>query len=192
VKAKKVYVVLIGLIAFGLLAAVLGAYFGMNMLSSKGEEVRKARLNSLALEESERLLAKAKVDIEKYKELAEVARSVVPQDKDQAQTVREIINLANANGVPINQVVFPASSLGTGRPDTQLKPVPGIAGVYSLELTVNSDTGSPVDFSQLVGFLSALENNRRTALVNEIVITPNDSQPGKITFTITLNEYIKP
>jgi len=37
----------------------------------------------------------------------------VPQDKNQAEAVREIVNLAAANGVTLASITFPTSSLGT-------------------------------------------------------------------------------
>src|SRR5688572_20726404 len=99
--AKIVYMVLSGLIVLALLTVGGSVYLAEGFLKKKSQDVHDARLNALALEEKLSKLKKAKADIEKYGELAEISKSIVPQDKDQARTVREISNLAEANGIKL-------------------------------------------------------------------------------------------
>lgn len=54
----------------------------------------------------------AKKDVEKYAYLNEIINSALPQDKDQARTVREIFLLAKQAGITIKSVQFPSSTLG--------------------------------------------------------------------------------
>jgi hypothetical protein len=146
-------------------------------------------------------LIQAKQDVKKYQNLATITQNIVPQDKDQAETVLQIVNLANKNGVALASITFPSSSLGlqTGQSASnstinlsQLTPVQGIPGVYDLQLVVQSDTTNPVPYSNFISFLSALENNRRTALISAVSIQPNAQDRNTLTFSLTLDEYVKP
>ncbi len=194
--AKTIYYTLIGLVALAVVALGVAVYVATNVLKEKSQEVQDARLRSAVVELNQSNLRKAKADIDKYKELATVAASIVPQDKDQTQTVREIANLAAQNGVEIGSITFPASSLGNANaaPTTpsQLTPVKGIPGVYVLPITVKTDDKVPADFHSFINFLDALEHNRRTALVTGIDLHPALKKPGKLLFTLTLSEFIKP
>ncbi len=190
--ARRVYYLLLGSIGLALIALLLCAYGANNLLQGRSHAVLEARTKGMVFEEKERRLAKARADIEKYQDLADIARSIVPQDKDQAQTVREIVSLAQSKGVKLGAITFPSSSLGDNKPNSQLKAVPGIAAVYTLDITVQSDTKTPPSFSSFIAFLDALEHNRRTALVDSVIIQPDAAHPDRLSFTLTLREYIKP
>ena len=138
--------------------------------------------------------------VKTYAELEKIAKSVVPQDKDQAEAVREIVNIAAANGVSLSTISFPASNLGslnaqattTTTSLSQLQPVKNIPGVYQLQISVVGDPNKPVAYDKFISFLAALERNRRTAQVSTISIQPNLANRNLLTFTLSLNEYIKP
>ena len=202
---KKLYFVLVScitLLAFGLVGAAYGAN---KVLQNESEKLLEVRSTSMALEQQQTQLSRAKKSVDKYKDIAETAKSVVPQDKDQAQTVREIVTIADRNNIRLSSVTFPSSTLGAttgpatapaaGKKDTslsQLLPVPTIAGVYSMNIIVQSDTTTPTSFTSFISFLNGLERNRRTALVSGITLTPSATSPGKLSFTLTLEEYVKP
>lgn len=192
--ARNLYFVLSGVVVIAVLALGACAYLATGFLKEKSKDVRDARLLTLVLERRQSGLSKAKSDIEKYKALGEIAKSIVPQDKDQAQTVREISNLAAASNVKLGGITFPSSSLGANNSTTdgQLKSVPTIPGTFVLNIDVRSDSKVPANYSDFLNFLKALEQNRRTALVTGISLTPDPKVPGKIQFTLTIDEYIKP
>ncbi len=212
--SKRLYYILlatVGLLALGLVG---GAYGANALLRSQSEVLLDARSRSQSLETQSAQLVKAKNDIAKYRTLGDIAKSVVPQDKDQAQTVREIVKIAQTAGIRLGSINFPSSTLGSKAPAaaaaptapaaapapspksplaiSQLKPVPGISGVYELAITIQSDSSSPAPFSQFISFLAGLENNRRTALVSGINLTPDAKDPGSVSFTLNISEYIKP
>lgn len=213
--SKRLYFLMLA--AIGLLVAALigGAYGANSLLATEAENLKQARTKSLVLEAQQQQLIKAKNEILKYKGLADIAKSVVPQDKDQAQTVREIVNIAAANGIRLGSITFPSSTLGTAPvaapkpaagdgeaatpaapapvpPTSQLKAVPTIPGVFDLAITVQSDTNSPAPYGKFLDFLHDLEQNRRTALVTGIQIAPDSKDPSRVSFTLNINEYIKP
>jgi hypothetical protein len=176
-------------------------YLGNSMLKAQSSKLYDLKKESLSLDEQQRILVQAKKDIEKYKETETIARTVVPQEKDQARTVREIIGIANRSGVDIANIAFPSSTLGsavskdkkkktTDESKTQLEPVEGTPGVYRLEVNVQTDTATFVPFSTMLTFLRELEQNRRTSQVSSLTITPDEDR-NLITFNLVLNVYIR-
>jgi hypothetical protein len=218
--SKRLYYGLIGLIGLLCLGLLAGAYGINGMLTTRANTLTSLKAKSQALTQEQASFSVAKENVKKYAGLELIANSVVPQDKSQAQAVRQLVNVAAANGVSLGSISFPASSLGNGVASptaagttaasppaaasagsaavsnsakdklSQLTPVAGIPGVYQLTITVTN--GQPVTYSQLINFLSGLEHDRRTAQVSSIIIQPTAQDPRSLGFTLTLNEYIKP
>lgn len=213
--SKRLYFTLLGLVGLLVIALPLSAYKVNGLLESHTQLKLKAK--SQALDQEQQSFEVAQANIKKYASLEKIAKAIVPQDKSQAEATREIVNIASQNGVAIGSISFPPSTLG-GAPSassgpgvssgssstatsgnannpqnklSQLTAVTGIPGVYQLPITVDSDSKNPILYSQLINFLSDLEHNRRTAQVDSISISPVGD--GRyLTFTIILNEYIKP
>jgi hypothetical protein len=212
--SKRVFYLMIG----GLIVLVLGilgsTYLASSMLSTRAKTLSDLKLKNQVLSTEQTGLIKAKKDIAKYTSLEKIAKTIVPQDKDQAQTVREIVKLASDSGIKPTSITFPASTLGapaagatsTGAADTpatskassaaagltQLTPVKGATGLYILPIIISQDSSSPVPYARLVDFLSRLEQNRRTAQVSSIVLQPSSADRNMLSFTLTVDEYIKP
>lgn len=207
--SKRAYFVMLGIIVL-LIAALLGGSYGIDtLLQKQSKKLVGLKLQSQTLDQEQTSLTKAKQDVQKYGDLEKIAKSIVPQDKDQAEAVRQIVNIAAANGVALTTITFPASNLGSGVPlpaaaatpgasavpapiPSQLKAVPGIPGVYDLEIVITEDTNQPSPYQNFINFLSALEKNRRTAEVSSINITPAATNRNLVSFTLTLEDYIKP
>ena len=209
--SKKMFFVMIGLIGLVSLL-IVGAVVGGDMLLKKqSDKLVSLKLDNQVLEGQQTALAQAKRDLQTYSELETVAKQVVPQDKDQARAVREIVSLAAAAGIKISSIGFPASTLGQAVPKattddksavstttpaaptvSQVKPVSGIDGLYQLDITVTSDAANPSTYQGLINFLTRLEQNRRTAQVSQISITPDSTNRLRLNFTLTITVYIKP
>lgn len=194
--SKQLYYVMLAAVALIVIGLLGGAYGVEKVLSGESKQLVDARLKVAVLDNEQHELTQAKQDIKKYQELADIARSVVPQDKDQAQTIQQIVSIAQANGIRLSSITFPTSTLGTAKGGdgslSQLTPVKDIKGVYNLQLTVQSDSTHAVPYSQFINFLDSLEHNRRTALVQSVTIQPNDQDRNTLAFTLILDEYIKP
>jgi hypothetical protein len=198
-KAKQLYIVLISLLCL-LGVGLFGLAYGTNkLLSSQATKLSTLRADSDVLDTLQSTLARNKKDIVKYGELNTIAETVVPQDKDQAEAVREIVNLAAQSGISkLSSITFPSSTLGTlGGPKvnpnlTQLTPVIGMPGVYLLQITVTQDSSTRVSYGSFISFLQKLEQNRRTAQVSAITVTPDQIHHDQVGFTLVINEYIKP
>ena len=199
--SKRLYFLLLtGFVILVLLTA--GVAYGANtLLASQSKKLADAKANSQSLANQESQLKKNKADIVKYGDLNKIAQSIVPQDKDQAEAIREITNLAQQSGIgQLSSITFPASTLGTALPTvgggtnkiTQVTPVKGIPGVYDLQITVSQDGSRKVPYNTFITFLSKLEQNRRTAQVSSITVQPDSNDPSQVAFTLVLDEFIKP
>ncbi|QQS20069.1 hypothetical protein IPL85_01265 [Candidatus Saccharibacteria bacterium] len=183
-----------------LVVGLFGCVYAANtILTAKAVELSKLKAQNQVTDDLQVSLRKNKTDIVKYAELNTIAKAVVPQDKNQAQTVSEIVKIANDSGMPkLTSITFPASTLGgtagtkTQGGLTQVTPAKGTTGVYLLPITITLDSNNAVRYSQFITFLQKLENNRRTAQVSAINITPDSKNPNNISFTLTVNQYIKP
>jgi len=214
--SKRTYLILIGLLIVASLALIGGAYGINNLLEKQSKQLTSARAKVSALQQQQSNLTQSKKDIAKYTDLYQITKSIVPENKDQAETVRQIVNIASQNGISIGSITFPASTLGatslktpaagaapvttrplsstgsTGLNLSQLQKVPSIQGVYILQVDVQSNQSKSVTYPQLINFLDGIEHNRLTAEVTNIDITPSTQAPGTFTFNLTLNSYIKP
>lgn len=198
-KARQLYYLLLTCCCLAVISLVGVAYGANKLLGQQANKLSSLRAIGEADGLQQSSLVKDKKDINKYNELNIIAKSVVPQDKDQAQAVREIVKIASSSGISqLSSITFPSSTLGvtsSGSPSagqTQLTPVKDIKGVFNLQITITQDQGDSVPYQDFLAFLSGLEQNRRTAQVSSITVTPDDKNPNKVSFTLVVNEFIKP
>ncbi len=208
---KRFFFVMVGVLSLLVISNVGAVVVGNAILQGKSARLNNFKLDSRVLDEQQNSLNQAKKDIEKYNELVKIAKAVVPQDKDQAEAVREIVKIATDNGIILSTISFPASTLGqaapkvttptdsstpapkvTTAPVTQVLAVEGIPGVFSLQITIQQDASSPITYNKFISFLGSLEQNRRTAQVSNVTVQPNPQDRSLLTFSLTVNAYIKP
>lgn len=209
--SKRFHLVLIGIIGLLFVGLIAGAYGINQLMAARATKLSVLKAKDIALGEEQQSIIQAQKDIKTYANLQKTAQAIVPEDKDQAEAVREIVNIAASNKISLASINFPASTLGAGLPATpgaaatpkpaagantkaalsQLTPVKNIPGVYQLPITVTGDSNNPVSYNQLINFLQALEHNRRTSQVSTINIQPN-ANSTYLNFVLTINEYIKP
>lgn len=198
-KPKHVYYFMLSITAVTAIMIILAVIAGNIKLTEQSKTLTNSKAETKAVDDQKIALAQAKKDLRKYSELNEIAKSVVPLDKDQAKTILEINSIAEKSGVAISLFGFDPSTLGQkasaagakNAPDTQVKPVPGIDGVYSLEITVTSSK-SAVSYDKFIKFLEGLETNRRTAHVTSISVVPSVAgNDVLVNFTVKLNAYMR-
>lgn len=206
--SRRVFFVMIGVVVLATILFFGGVFLGNKQMSSQAGQLVQLKLEAQVVEAQQAALIQAKKEVAEFSELAGIAKTIVPQDKDQARTVLEINKIAEDSGIKLATITFQTSNLGQAAPAapqsegsegesttpaapplTQVKPIDGITGVFSLEIVISPSEF--VSYSSLIDFLGRLENNRRTAHVSKIVINPN-TKGGGLTFTLTLNAYVKP
>jgi hypothetical protein len=211
--SKRLYYILLASIVLLGAMGVGGVVYGDSLLKQKNERLLELKVQSITLEQQQQALIQAKKDIEKYTELEIIAKSIVPQEKDQARTVREIIQIAEESGIKIGAITFPSSTLGqaAAKPTTaasaeggsapttaatpattQVKAVEGIAGLYQMEVNVQGLSNDRVTYQRFISFLKNLEQSRRTSQVNNLTITPDSTDRNLVTFSLIINVYLKP
>lgn len=214
--SKTLRLALIGCLALLSLGFFATAFLGLSELSKKSQSLVQLKSESQSTDTRLNNLEQAKKEVAKYSYFKDVAKTVIPSEKNQAETVLEIYQIAQQSGIAIQSITFPASTLGqaAGVPAagaktdatsaaatqtalTQAKPVPGIPGLYSLELTITPAAGKDVPaaqqvtFPKMLDFLKRIENNRHTAQITQVGIQPaSDNQT--LSFTLTINIFIKP
>ena len=199
--SKRLHGMLIGVLVVLGLGILLCVRQADGILSKHSADLVQLKAQDQALTNKQAQITKDKQDIAKYADLNTIAKTVVPQDKDQAEAVRQIVNLAAQSGISsLSSIAFQPSTLGgattkkiqTGNGLTQVTPVKGIPGVYDLQITVSQATTSTVPYDSFTSFLKKLEKNRRTAQVSSINIQPDQKNPTMVSFTLVIDEFIKP
>lgn len=196
--SRKLFYLLIVAVLLINIGGIAAIVYGKKILDSQNGKLTELKVEASTLEDVQRSLVTAKKDIEKYADIEKISKTVVPQEKDQARTVREIVKLAEESNIEIASVSFPTSSLGTktgtapvAGATTQTQKVDGISNVERLEVTVSSNTATPVTYTDFLSFLEKLEQNRRTSQVSNINIQPVADNRNLLTFSLVLNVYIK-
>jgi hypothetical protein len=188
---------------------------GLSKLSAESKHMVDLKVKSQIADSQLSNLEQTKKDVEKYSVFKDVAKTVIPNDKNQAETVLEINQMASDAGIALQSITFPASTLGLGVTSTstaqqdatssastskaisQAKPVSGIPGLYSLQLTITpqSDKDAPPDkvvtYAKMLDFLNRIENNRHTAQITQVSIQPA-SNNQTLSFSLIINIFIKP
>jgi hypothetical protein len=197
---------------------------GLSMLSAKSQKMVDLKSQNKVLDSQLSSLGRARKEVQQYSYFKQVAKSVIPSDKDQAHAVLDIFQLADEAGISLQSVTFPSSNLGSSVPPTsaadststsgsnaqtaapqtvisQAKPVTGISGLYSIELTITPATGpqvpanKQVTYPKMLDFLDRLERNRRTSQITQVnvqTLTGNVGSNQLINFSLTTNIFIRP
>ncbi|MGH7156548.1 MAG: hypothetical protein ACREGG_00295 [Candidatus Saccharimonadales bacterium] len=212
--SKNIRLILAASLVLSLVAFFAITFLGLSVLSSKSQKIVDLKVQSQTADAQLANLQSSKKQIEQYSYFKNVAATVIPSDKDQAESVLEIFQMANASGIDIQSITFPASSLGLTTSTTttqqdatsasstksalsQAAPVQGIPGLYSLELTITPDsslsvpTSQQITYAKMLDFLNRIENDRRTAQITQVNIQPPTST-SSLSFSLVVNIFIKP
>lgn len=208
--ARKFFYVMITIFSLSLIGGGGMLYIANNILQNRSNNIVDLKLDSAEAEAQLAAYQSAKKDVEKYSYLSDIINSALPQDKDQARSVREIFLMAENAGITLKSVTFNSSTLGSKSSSasassssdtasatiTQAKPVKGLTGIYSIETTVTpyaDDENYKVTYDQLIQFLQSIESNRRAMQVASLQLNPlGQSESDSISFVLTLNIFIKP
>jgi hypothetical protein len=221
---RRFRLIMLGILGLCIISFLLIFFAGLSLLKTKSQEMVDLKLKNKTADAQLTNLAISKKDIEKYSYFKDIARTVIPNDKNQAQAVLDIFQLAQESGISIQSITFPTSNLGLRAPTSsaapaagadatsaaaskaisQATPVTGIPGLYAVQLIISPASGpnvppaQQVTYAKMLGFLSRIENNRRTAPIAQVNIqTGNSTQPNstsnsQLNFSLITNIFIKP
>lgn len=206
---KKIYYLMISLIFITILLIFSSIYLGRQLLLKSQSSLVEAKLYNYTQEKTEEIFRKNQKLLNENADIAQILSNIVPSEKDQARAVRELNAIAEANNLNVVSVSFPRSDLLTPAKTTetktdqssndkaldqsksisQAKPIKGMNGVYSIELTteISSKDGQRIPTDQILSLLQNIENNRRNMRIGSINISSNGE-----TINLKLMIFIKP
>ena len=203
--SRLLHYLLYALIVLMVGASLAGTDGIVTLLQGQANSLLQLKAKNQALSSEQSSLIAAKKAVVQYTPLKNIAESIVPQNKNQAQAVREIVALAATSNITLTAITFPSSTLGNNSGAvvptaaassstslSQLVPVTGMPGVYSLAIQIQNDQNSAVSYTNFYNFLTNLEQNRLTSQVTGLSIEPLTNGSNNLTFTLTINEYIRP
>jgi Tfp pilus assembly protein PilO len=87
-------------------------FIGLGFLSKESQHMVELKVKSETADAQLANLEQAKKQVEQYSFFKDIARTVIPNDKDQAAAIIEINNIAKEVGINIQSITFPQSTLG--------------------------------------------------------------------------------
>lgn len=203
--SKHLRLLLLGALGVLVLAFAAISVFGLSALSKKSQKMVNLKSESQTLQSQLANLAQVKKEVDQYRYFKDVAKTVIPTDKDQAQAIVDIVRLAEESGISLASFTFQASNLGSAGAAvsgsstvSQAKPVAGIPGLFSMELTIQPSTSidlprdKQVTYAKMIDFFSRIERNRRTAQITSVRVDPPRSAQSTLSFQLIINIFIKP
>src|SRR5579884_2648525 len=110
--SQTFWLILIGLLIFLSVGFFTTASYGMSLLQKKSNDMAQLKAQNQKAQDELNSLQLAKKEVQKYSYFKAVASSVIPSDKNQAEAVLEIYQMASQAGIGLQSVTFPASTLG--------------------------------------------------------------------------------
>lgn len=217
--AKRFSIILITLLILQAAGMVALTVYTNIWLTKKSDHLVELKLDTVGLEQQQKVNLQAAKDLKNYESTRVLLEKIVPKSKDQAKTIGELLKIAEEIGVTIRTITFPASELGNSGATqtvvgttpsaaatnsnaiTQAKPVPNIPGLLGIEVSLSQidrkggSSGTGVTYKQLLGFLEAVEKNRRTLQIKTLQILPLKNATGVVSgysLSLTMNIFVKP
>lgn len=182
-KSKQLFFTLVGVI--GLLAAGLGTgyYYETKHIQAETKSLSiKAADATLAGEKLDQL-NDLKLQFGKLQPVLAKLDLALPKDKNQSAVVLQIQQLAANAGMKLPSASFQASN---GLPSATSQTIKASGAALALPISFQLN-GS---YAQLQSFLQQLEHLSRYNTVSSLAIAKGTS--GPLSFTMTVNVYIKP
>jgi len=219
INAKRFNIILTIFLALQTIGAVALTVYANIWLTEKADGLVELKLDTVGLKEQQSVNLQAAKDLLKYESTRVLLEKIVPKSKDQAKTISELLKIADEVGVTISSMTFPASELGNSGSTktvvgttptvaaanttvvTQAKPVANIPGLLGIEISLSQidnragESGDGVSYEQLLGFLEAVERNRRTMQIKTLQVLPIRDQSGRVSgysLSLTMNIFVKP
>lgn len=188
-KAKRTFYMLIAINVL-LIGGIVGAYlFASNFAKQKSKEIAVLKADIETNDQTLNSHRELERSLSQSKELAEIAKEVLPQDKNQSLALQEINKFASESGVAIKQVTFntPSNKKSTG---PTLTSPSNLKGVSVLSVSVKADK---MQYEQLLTLLKKFEDNRRRMQVTSISLAPSTSNLGQLDrVDLLVDIYLKP
>ncbi len=187
---KSMFFTLLGT-AIGLIAIGGGVYYYFNSsLVTLNQEVGELLAEQEVIGLQIDVYEATEEQVEDLEFVEELANSVLPADKEQANVIAEIKQFVSEAGLQIEQLSFNTSATtGTGLSLTQTEAVANLPGVRVLPATVVISQGAR--YEDALRLLRKIENNQRKMQVTEVSLSPIPGSNRLATITLKLNIYLR-
>lgn len=182
-KPKQFFYVLLGVIAILILGGGGAYWLATKRLESKQAELRKNLADiEVANARVDQLSALSK-ELKKLEPILNQIEAALPPSKRQSEIILQIQRVAADAKMPLSALTFP-----------NLTTLPGPA---TQTVRVGDSLAMPVSFTlsgsyeNMLSFLRGMENLQRYSSISSIAVVKNDA-PNNISFSVTLNVFLKP
>lgn len=203
--SKKLYFILIGIIVITIAGTSTLVVFANKFLANESVKLDTARSmsqkNALLDAKYKQISANSRYWQEPSRDLYSTVKSMLPLQKDQAEAVDLIQQLAaeSSAGLKLNSITFPSSDLGAKAPAptsspsgssetatapaatvtkvTQTKTIKDIPGILAIETKISlkppAAGATNIDYASFLKFIDGLTNNSRLMQVTELSVSPD-------------------
>jgi Tfp pilus assembly protein PilO len=184
-KAKQFFFVMIGLLGAVLLAGGAGYILASRMVQAQTADLRQRLAADVAADDQISSLQDLKKTYAKLKPLLPQIEAALPRSKQQSEIALQLQSLAGSSGMSLPNINF-APDGAAPAPTSQT--VKSVGGASALPITF-SLTGT---YEQMQTFLLGLEQLNRYTNVSSLTINHKDEKAKTLSFSISINVYIKP
>lgn len=183
-KAQQFFYGAMGSLVVLVIGGGVGDYYANAAIHHKTVALQQKLATQIVLEDQINQLVGIKKAYQKLAPLLPQIESALPRDKKQSEIALQLQQLASAAGMSLPSVTFAGvSTIPTATSQT----VPS-GGVLALPLTFQL-SGT---YSQLLSFLTSMENLNRYTGITNLMISHKDEKVQSLNFDISVNVYVKP
>ena len=191
-KAKQLYIVLIGMLVLSV-AGIAGSFvWGKGQLKTNAVSVSELIAERDAQRDNIIVLQQAETQTKDIDEINALLERLLPTEKNQETLILDIIYTATAeSGIPISSITTFSFS-GSGNPDALSGTVASKENAGVLEYPFSLDLQN-ISYTALLKLLQEVETNGRIIQVENVQISPSKKDPGLLSsVSLSMKAYLKP
>ncbi len=138
-----------------------------------------------------RLLQNAKNDTDQLEEITQLLDRLLPATKDQEKLIADVIYTATSQaGIPqssISNFTFSGNGLPDALSGTEKSTIASDIYEYPFSLQL-----SKLSYATLIQLLAEIESNGRLVQVDNVQITPDETNSALLSVNLSMKAYVKP
>ncbi|MFT4532139.1 MAG: Tfp pilus assembly protein PilO [Candidatus Saccharimonadales bacterium] len=189
--AKRTFYILLGVLSLSI-GGIIGAYYwGDGQLKAKSAVISDLIADRDITQEKIIGLQQAAKESKDLDAVTQLLDNLLPREKQQEELVADVIYTATSEaGIPFSKITS-FSFNGSSEPNTLSGTILSKEnpGVYEYPFTLSIDG---ISYTTLLTLLSEIETNGRIVQVENIQISPDTSEIGLLTVSLSTKAYLKP
>ncbi len=184
-KAKQFFFISLGIFAALVVGGGTGYVYASRLIQARTNTLRHRLASETVTDDQISSLDNLKKTYHKLEPLIPSIDAALPHSKQQSEIALQLQSLASSAGMALPSVNFSAAANGPAPTSQTIK---GPSGVLALPISF-ALTGT---YPQLLTFLRSLENLNRYTGISSLSIARKDVKSQTLSFSLTVNVYIKP